>query len=147
MNILFKIYQPILVCTLIILIFIISFFFYFQFDRQEIVNNIEYKADVDIINPRFTKEKSNKENLEVIAKKASFLSKNKMFLEGNVKFKSNDFILESDMVNFNQLSFNASSNQKTFFKSKKLEINSNGFQVTNKGDIINFKGKSSITIK
>ena len=147
MNILFKIKPQILIFLLVTGIFILIFYLYSEFgNNNNEINKIEFKADVDIINPRFTKEKSNKDNLEVVAKKASFVSKNKIFLEGDVKFKSSEFVLESDMVNFNQINFDASSNHKTFFKSKKLEIVSNGFNVKNKGDIISFTGKSNINI-
>ena len=99
------------------------------------------------MNPRFIKEKSKDNSLEVIAKKASFLSKDKMFLEGNVKYSSEKFILESDMVNFNKMSFNASSNEKTLFKSEKVFIAAEGFEVKDKGNIISFIGKSHIEIQ
>ena len=146
MNFLFKINLQIYIIFLFLIILSLSFYLYFSFD-EEIEKINEFRSDVDIINPRFTKEKSNKDNLEVIAKKASFISKNRIFLEGDVKFKSSEFILESDMKNFNQVSFDASSEEKTFFKSKKLQITSNGFDVKNKGEIINFKGKSNILIQ
>tara|TARA_B110000014_G_C19978639_1_gene506704 strand:+ start:182 stop:625 length:444 start_codon:yes stop_codon:yes gene_type:complete len=146
-NILFKINQPILIAFFSIIIFIIIFYLYSQIEKDEEIIKTDYKADIDIINPRFTKEKKDKENVEVVAKKASYLSKNRMFLEGEVNYKSNEFTLKSDMVNFNQLNFDASSKQKTYFKSKKMSIESEGFEVINKGDIISFMGKCLIKIK
>ena len=147
MNILFKISQPILIAIFLLVTLIIILILYFQFNQKNSSKIVEYKTEIDIINPRFIKEKSNNNNLEIIAKKASFLSKNKMFLEGAVKYSSNKFILESDMVNFDQVNFNASSNEKTIFTSNKVSISAEGFEVKNKGDIISFKGKSYIEIK
>jgi len=146
-NILFKINQPILIAFFSLMIFIIIFYLYSQIEKNDEIITTNHKADIDIINPRFTKEKKNKDNLEVVAKKASYLSKDKMFLEGEVNYKSNEFTLESDMVSFNRLNFDASSKQKTYFKSKKISIEAEGFKVINKGDIISFTGKSLIIIK
>ena len=56
-------------------------------------------------------------------------------------------MLESDKVSFDQINFNASSNEKTFFKSKKLSIISEGFHVEDQGNLISFKGKSKLEIK
>lgn len=147
MNFLFKIKQQLLVTIFIFLTLILSFFLYFQFNIKKPIETIDYKAEADIVNPRFIKEKSKDNSLEVIAKKASFLSKDKMFLEGNVKYSSEKFILESDMVNFNKMSFNASSNEKTLFKSEKVFIAAEGFEVKDKGNIISFIGKSHIEIQ
>ena len=147
MNILFKINQLLLISIFFIIILILFIIIYFQFNKKNSEKIINYKVEVDIINPRFIKEKSNNNNLEIIAKKASFLSKNEMFLEGDVKFSSKKFILESDKVNFDQINFNASSNQKTLFKSNNILIASEGFEVKDKGNKIFFKGKSYIEIQ
>ena len=108
---------------------------------------MNYEMEGDIINPKFIKEKSNKDFLKVIANKASFVSQNEMYLEGNVRYTSNKFILESDKVNFDQLNFNASSEEKTLFISDNISIVSEGFKVEDKGNIISFKGKSKLKIK
>ena len=127
-----------------------------EFSSQKIIlpevkknsgGEITYDIEADIINPKFVKEKSNKDYLKVIANKASFLSESKMFLEGDVKYKSNKFILESDKVDFDQINFNASSHEKTIFLSDKIQIDSEGFKVTEKGNIISFLGKSRLEIK
>ena len=129
------------------LISILFIFFYLQFGSKKNDEAIEYNLNDDIINPKFVKEKKNKDRLEVVAKKASFLQNNEIFLEGNVKYFSNNFTLQSDKVNFDQLNFNASSNQKTTFKSKNIIIASEGFFIKEKGNIISFNGKSKIEIK
>ena len=132
MNFLFKIKQQLLVTIFIFLTLILSFFLYLQFNKKKPIETIDYKAEADIVNPRFIKEKSKDNSLEVIAKKAS---------------SSEKFILESDMVNFNKMSFNASSNEKTLFKSEKVFIAAEGFEVKDKGNIISFIGKSHIEIQ
>ena len=147
MNILFKIKQPVLIIIFSLIVLIFIYILYFQLSQKNSPEIINYKTDVDIVNPRFIKEKSKNNSLEVVAKKASFLSVNKMFLEGNVKYSSKKFILESDMVNFDKLNFNASSNQKTLFKSKKIFIASEGFEVKDRGNMISFRGKSYIEIQ
>ena len=45
------------------------------------------------------------------------------------------------------MSFNASSNEKTLFKSEKVFIAAEGFEVKDKGNIISFIGKSHIEIQ
>ena len=107
MNILFKINQLFLISIFFIIILLLIFVLYFQFNNKNSEKIIEYKTEVDVINPRFIKEKSNNNNLEIIAKKARFLSKNEMFLEGEVRYSSKKFILESDKVNFDQINFDA----------------------------------------
>lgn len=147
MNILFKINQFFLISVFFVIILVIIFFLYFQLNDKNSEKIVEYKTEVNVINPRFIKEKSNNNNLEIIAKKARFLSKNEMFLEGEVKYSSKKFILESDKVNFDQINFDASSNQKTLFKSNNILIASEGFEVKDKGNKIFFKGKSYIEIQ
>ena len=100
MNILFKINQPILSAILIIISAILTIFLYFQYNQKENINNLDYEIGADLINPKFLKEKKDNNYLKVVAKKASFISDNKIFLEGNVKYSSNNFILESNKVNF-----------------------------------------------
>ena len=77
MNFLFKIKQQLLVTIFIFLTLTLSFFLYLQFNKKKPIETIDYKAEADIVNPRFIKEKSKDNSLEVIAKKASFLSKDK----------------------------------------------------------------------
>ena len=147
MNIIFKIKQPILIAILLTLIVVISIFLYFQLNTEKLETKIEYGIDADILNPKFIKEKRNKDHLEVIAKKASFLTETEIFLEGNVKYASNNFVLESDKVNFDQENFNAFSDESTLFISEKVSIRSEGFKVEDKGTIILFKGKSHLIIE
>lgn len=113
--------------------------------NSPVLSDLSFEAD--IVNPKFVKEKLNDNNLEVIAQKASFINENEILLEGDVKYSSDNFMLESDKVSFDQINFNASSNEKTYFKSKKLSIISEGFHVEDQGNLISFKGKSKLEIK
>ena len=58
MNILFKINQLFLISVFFIIILILIFVLYFQLKDKTSENVIEYKTEVDVINPRFIKEKS-----------------------------------------------------------------------------------------
>ena len=60
MNILFKINQSILIVFFSLMIFIIIFYLYSQIEKNDEIITTNHKADIDIINPRFTKEKKNK---------------------------------------------------------------------------------------
>ena len=147
MNILFKIKKNALIVIFIFLIILLFFFLYLQYQDKNQNTFIKLEKDADIINPKFIKEKINKDFLEVIAKKASFLSENSMFLEGNVEYSSNNFILKSDKVNFNKLNFDAKSNENTRFESKKISIASHGFEIKEKGNVVHFNGKNIVKIK
>ena len=59
MNFLFKINLQIYIIFLFLIILSLSFYLYFSFD-EEIEKINEFRSDVDIINPRFTKEKQRK---------------------------------------------------------------------------------------
>ena len=58
MNFLFKIKQQLLVTIFIFLTLILSFFLYLQFNKKKPIETIDYKAEADIVNPRFIKEKA-----------------------------------------------------------------------------------------
>ena len=68
-------------------------------------------------------------------------------LEKNVIFKSDKFKIYSDNVLFNKKSLIASSKNKSKFVSDKTSIDSNGFDIIENGNIINFKGKTKLILK
>jgi len=147
LNIVFKISQSILISIFLILFSILIIFLYTQYTKKNTTGLNNYDFEADIINPKFIKEKLNDSNLEVIAKKASFIGENEILLEGNVRYSSDNFLLESDKVSFDKINFNASSNERTFFKSKKISIIAEGFNVEDQGNLVSFKGKSKLEIK
>ena len=81
------------------------------------------------------------------ANEGNFLTENEIMLEKNVIFKSDKFKIYSDNVLFNKKSLIASSKNKSKFVSDKTSIDSNGFDIIENGNIINFKGKTKLILK
>ena len=111
--------------------------------KQSILN--EEKSSFDISNPSFTINNGGGK-ISVKAKKGKFLSKNLILLEDNVVFKSTQFKLLTDKVTFNQKNQTAESNHFSKFESDNTEVISEGFRITNNGDIILFDGKTILTL-
>ena len=99
----------------------------------------------DIINPSFTI--NNKQKISIKAEKGNFITDQKILLEKNVVFKSSKFNLQTDKAMFNKKDQTAKSEDETRFKSKKTTIISEGFEITENGNIIFFNGKSKLNIK
>ena len=99
----------------------------------------------DIINPNFTIN-GRDEEISIKAKGASFINTNEILLEENVIFKSDTFTLKSPEVFFNQKNQTAYSEKNTTFISEGTRINAKGFEITNEGDKIYFKGKTKVTL-
>ncbi len=100
----------------------------------------------DIIRPKFSISGKNSE-IFITAKNGNFLSEEKILLEDNVKFKSNEFQLISDNVIFDRKNLIATSQNESKFMSKNTSIKSSGFDITENGNIINFKGHTTLKIK
>ena len=100
----------------------------------------------DIIKPKFSINGNNSEII-ITAKNGNFLSEEKILLENNVNFKSKEFQIISDNVIFDRKNLIASSNNKSKFLSKNTSIISKGFDITENGNIINFKGQTILRIK
>lgn len=100
----------------------------------------------DISKPKFSIN-SNKQKISVTANEGNFLTKDEIILEKNVIFKSKKFEIYTDNVLFNKKSLVASSKNKSKFLSDKASIESNGFDIIDNGNIINFKGKTKLILK
>ena len=100
----------------------------------------------DIIKPKFSISGKESE-IFITATNGNFLSKEKILLEDNVKFKSKDFQLISDNVIFDRKNLIATSEDRSKFSSKNTSIISAGFDITENGNIINFKGRTTLKIK
>lgn len=100
----------------------------------------------DITKPKFSIN-SQKQKILVTANEGNFITNDEILLEQNVVFKSNKFKIYSDNVVFNKKSFIAHSKDKSRFISKNASINSIGFDITENGNIINFKGKTKLVLK
>ena len=140
--------KTVFILSLIIFAFIfLGFFFkYFQLTSK---NNdfLEISsAESDIIKPKFSIN-SQSQKIAVTAKEGDFISENKILLKKNVIFKSKKFKIMSDDVVFNKKDLTASSSQISKFISKKTLIVSNGFEIIDNGNKINFNGKTILIIK
>ena len=122
------------------------------FSKQISLNNIEIKvsdenySNADISEPRFTINNKTKK-IYITAKEGNFLNKEEVLLKNNVRFKSNNFSIETDKVIFNRNEQTAHSKSKSLFKSKNTMISSEGFDIYDKGNRIIFYGNSFIIIK
>jgi len=104
------------------------------------------KKTADITKPKFAIN-SKKQKISVTANEGNFLTNDEIRLEKNVVFKSNNFKIYSESVVFNKKNFIAYSNNKSKFVSKNASIESIGFDITENGNIINFKGKTKLKLK
>ncbi len=138
----------ILIATILILFPFLTFVSIKYFSLS--LNTIdEIKVEIsssDIIEPRFAISNDN-EKIFITAKEGNFVEKDKILLEKNVKFTSNNFSIISDNVTFDRSNQTANSNNKSIFKSKKTIITSEGFNIYDKGNKINFYGKTNIILK
>ena len=136
----------ILIFFFIISLVVIIFFTLGQnpFNKSQL-NITKEEYSFDIKNPNFTIN-GRDEEISIKAKGASFIGTNEILLEKNVIFKSNTFTLKSPQVYFNQKNQTAYSKKNTIFISKGTTINAKGFEITNNGDNINFKGKTKVVL-
>ena len=104
------------------------------------------KQTSDISEPKFSIN-SKEQKISVTANEGNFLTEDEIALEKNVIFKSNKFKIYTDNVVFNKKTLVASSQNKSKFISNNTSIDSAGFDIIEKGNIINFKGKTKLILK
>ena len=124
-------------------------FIIFIFIKSNNSKNIEITINnnlSDISQPKFSIN-SDKQKISVTAVEGNFLTEDEIILEKNVIFKSKKFKIYGDKVLFNRKSLVASSKNKARFVSDKTTIDSNGFDIIDNGNIINFKGKTKLILK
>ncbi|MBD1147221.1 LPS export ABC transporter periplasmic protein LptC [Pelagibacterales bacterium SAG-MED31] len=149
MNFLLKINKSKLFIFIIFLIILIFIFFTFNFinNGKPILKVVDITANKsDIVRPKFSIS-GKKSQIFITAKNGNFISEEKILLENNVKFKSKEFQLESDNVIFDRKNLIATSENKSKFLSKNTSIISAGFDITENGNIINFKGQTILIFK
>ena len=83
----------------------------------------------------------------ITAEEGNFIDSDKILLKKNVKFKSNDFSIETENVIFDRNKQTAHSAERSYFKTNNATIISNGFDISEKGNKIVFFGKASIILK
>ena len=137
--------------VLIFLIFLTIISLIFFFVKDEIFSKSEIKFDTisdnsfDILNPKFTINNAN-EIITIQAEKGNFLNKNNVVLENNVVFKSDKFKIYSSKVLFDKKNQTAYSKKNSTFISEGTTIESKGFEITDKGNTIQFNGKTKIML-
>ena len=137
--------------VLIFLIFLTIISLVFFFVKDEILSKSIIKFDTisdnsfDILNPKFTINNAN-EIITIQAEKGNFLDNNNIVLENNVVFKSNKFKIYSSKVLFDKKNQTAYSKKNSTFISEGTTIESKGFEITDKGNIIQFNGKTKIML-
>ena len=138
-----------LVLIFFIFLTIISLIFFFV--KDEIFSKSEIKFDTitdnsfDILNPKFTINNAN-EIITIQAEKGNFLNKNNIVLENNVVFKSDKFKIYSSKVLFDKKNQTAYSKKNSTFISEGTTIESKGFEIIDKGNTIQFNGKTKIIL-
>ena len=131
---------------------LIFFFILIIFTKQLNLINVEISkitpslSNADIDEPRFAINNDSKK-IYITAKEGNFINKDEILLKDNVRFKSNEFSIETDKVIFNRNKQTAQSTTKSMFKSENSTISSQGFNIFDKGNKIIFYGNSYIILK
>ena len=131
----------------IIFLFLIIIF-YKQINLNSIIieENISSLSNADISQPKFAINNDSKK-IYITASQGNFINKDEVLLNKNVRFKSNNFSIETEKVIFNRNKQTAKSKTKSMFKSKNATITSDGFNIYDKGNKLIFYGNSYIILK
>ena len=132
--------------AIIIFLFLIIIF-YKQINLNNIIEDtVISSSNADISEPKFSINNESKK-IYITASQGNFINKDEVLLNENVRFKSNDFSIETEKVIFNRDKQTAKSKTKSMFKSKNATITSDGFNIHDKGNKIIFYGNSYIILK
>ena len=131
---------------IIFLFLIIIFFKQINLNNIIIEDTVKSSSNADISEPKFAINNESKK-IYITASQGNFINKDEVLLNENVRFKSNDFSIETEKVIFNRDKQTAKSKTKSMFKSKNATITSNGFNIHDKGNKIIFYGSSYIILK
>ena len=131
---------------IIFLFLIIIFFKQINLNNIIIEDTVKSSSNADISEPKFAINNESKK-IYITASQGNFINKDEVLLNENVKFKSNDFSIETEKVIFNRDKQTAKSKTKSMFKSKNATITSDGFNIHDNGNKIIFYGNSYIILK
>ena len=138
-----------LVLIFLVFLTIISLIFFFLKNEILLKSEIEFDTisnnSFDILNPKFTINNEN-EIITVQAKNGNFLNQNNIVLENDVVFKSDKFKIYSSKVLFDKKNQTAYSKNDSTFVSEGTTIKSKGFEIIDKGNTIQFYGKTKIIL-
>ena len=149
MNSLLSLNKKLILFLTFILLFIFIYIFLNTFYKSNrvITQNINLnETQSDISKPKFSIN-SNLQNISVTAKEGNFLNVDEIMLKKNVVFQSKEFKIFTESAVFNKKTFVASSKYESKFVSGKSQIQSKGFDIIEKGNIINFKGKTKLILR
>ena len=132
--------------AIIIFLFLIIIFKQINLANVILENTVKSSSNADISEPKFAINNESKK-IYITASQGNFINKDEVLLNENVKFKSNDFSIETEKVIFNRDKQTAKSKTKSMFKSKNATITSDGFNIHDKGNKIIFYGNSYIILK
>jgi hypothetical protein len=136
---------------LLIILLLVVFSFFFIISKNLYTKNIinfsetENTMNNDILNPKFTLN-NKKKLIKITAEEGNFISKSLIILKNNVLFNSDKFSISSNEVLFDNKNQTAKSTIKSEFLSKNTKIISEGFAITDKGNRIEFNGKTKLLI-
>ena len=132
----------------VIIFLFLAIIFYKQINLNSIIieDTISSLPNADISEPKFAINNESKK-IYITASQGNFLNKDEVLLKENVRFKSNDFSIETEKVIFNRIKQTAKSKTKSMFRSKNATITSDGFNINDKGNKIIFYGESNIILK
>ena len=149
MNYFLQLNKKLLLTFLVFLIIVIITVLYIQKNQIEkitnSITNTSIDSTYDIIKPKFTINNEN-EKISVTANEGNFISSDQILLKNDVLFKSDRFKIFSKEVIFNKNKQTAKSDKDSIFLSKGTEIKSEGFDIIDKGNIIQFNGKTLLTL-
>ena len=133
---------------IIFLFLIIIYFKQINLNNNKIIieDTVKSSSNADISEPKFAINNESKK-IYITASQGNFINKDEILLNENVRFKSNDFSIETEKVIFNRDKQTAKSETKSMFKSKNATITSDGFNIHDKGNKIIFYGNSYIILK
>ena len=133
--------------AIIIFLFLIIIIFK-QINLNNIIveDTVKSSSNADISEPKFAINNESKK-IYITASQGNFINKDEVLLNENVRFKSNDFSIQTEKVIFNRDKQTARSKTKSMFKSKNATITSDGFNIHDKGNKIIFYGNSYIILK
>ncbi len=149
MNIFLQINKKLLLIIICItaLLVLLTLFIY---TKINVVNNnietiINQNSKYDILKPKFTIN-NEKNIISVTANEGNIMDNNDILLKNDVLFRSSDFTIHSDDVIYNRDKQTAKSKNDSIFVSERTTIESEGFNITEKGKIIKFNGKSKLIL-
>ena len=138
----------IILLGIIVTILFLTIIFFKQINLNNIIleKTINNLSNADISEPKFAITNDSRK-IYITADEGNFVNEDEIILEDNVRFKSNDFSIETEKVIFNRNEQTAKSKTRSMFKSKNAIISSDGFNIHDKGNKIIFYGNSYIILK